>query len=162
MGNRPLVHLFAEGIACDLYVRSVNGREKSRTYELVISNKTVIEIACRTYGIDAIGHTRESGMLAIGKQSAGNSFFSLRFETGDQQRLFVEVVGEGVSVFAEALQPKAQANRPWPRSAFALAIFTSAITIGTTVVKRLTSASNCAFRALGLRQFPRRLPDRIR
>jgi hypothetical protein len=27
------------------------------------------------------------------------------------------------------------------------------------VVKRLTSASNCAFRALWLRQFHRRLPD---
>jgi hypothetical protein len=113
-----------------VYVHAFNLREGSATYELIISNESNVGISCRLFGIDANAQTREFGMVAIGKQSAGKSFLSLPLETRDR-RIFVEIVGDGVSLFAEALQPEAQRHGRWPRSALVLVFLTTATATGT-------------------------------
>lgn len=108
--KRALVKLRADGLRCDLYVRSFHHSEESATYELVVFNDSWVAIVCRIYGLDATANTREFGMLAVPAGSAGSTFLTVPLETSGRRRIFVEAIGEGVNVFAEAVQPAAMAQ----------------------------------------------------
>jgi hypothetical protein len=125
-----LVRLSSEGVTCDLRVRSVNRREGNATYDLVVSNHSDVKISCRLYGMDASARTREFGMLTVGKQSAGTSFFAIPLDAGEHNRIYVEVVGEGVNLFAEALPPAANDRTRRPLLAVASAAFALAVAAG--------------------------------
>lgn len=125
-----LVRLSAEGITCDLRVRSVHRREGSATYDLIVSNHSDVKVSCRLYSVDATARTREFGMLTVGKQSAGTSFFAIPLDAGEHNRIYVEVVGEGVNLFAEALPPTAREQTRRPLLTVAAAVFAVAIAAG--------------------------------
>jgi hypothetical protein len=130
----PLVQIRAQGIACDLHARVVNSRQRRVTYELSVANRGDVRVSCRIYGLDASGHTREFGMLTIARQSAGNSLFAVPFASADGRRLYVEVVGDGINLFAEAFQPGERVDTVWPKIAVACALVFVSTAFGTASV----------------------------
>jgi hypothetical protein len=98
-----LMELLGADVACTL--RLSNSRKRRGTgskCELMLANKTQVTVSGRLYGIDRKRRTRDFGMLTVIANGMGSSVFTLPAGAETCERVYLEVVGEGVRLSADA------------------------------------------------------------
>jgi hypothetical protein len=114
-----LIELLGADVACTL--RFSEGRRKHRgkggkggKCELMLANKTQATVSGRLYGIDRKRRTRDFGELTVIANGMGSSVFPLPQGAAACERVYLEVVGDGIRLSADARIVSKKSGFVWP------------------------------------------------
>ena len=163
---RPLatpghIQFAASSVVCDLRVDSVDGRHRTTTYELVLANDAAVPVSGRLYGMDAKYGQRTFGALAVAANSVSRSMFTAPLDwRKDDVRVYMEVVGDGIHLLAEA-QPPQHSATPAFASRPVLALCASIVLVLAASIAKLASAVGVASQPLVAMVVPHHPPPGI-
>jgi hypothetical protein len=127
------IQLAASNVACNLRANAVDKRSGMASYELSLANDGAVAVSGRLYGIDRRQRERTFGALEVAAHSVGRSHFAVPVEwTRSDEHLYMEVVGEGVHLVAEAQRLPVGRGRSRPLSPLAWPVFGAGAVLAVT------------------------------
>jgi hypothetical protein len=105
------IQFAASAVICELRVVSVDKRRGTVTYEMVLANEAVVPVSVCMYGVDVHNRRTTFGALAVAAQSVSRATFATPLHWGKHGgRAYLEAMGEGIHLLAEAQPPVGAAN----------------------------------------------------